>query len=347
MRRRLVAALALLGATVVAVDVLVLLARDTAPAAPREWLAAVVLALAFALVALTVVGRDPRRRTGLLAGGLLLGLGLALGQLLLDLPAVPSLGRALHTVGLVGVCLLALWYPDGWLPRAWGRAAAVPAGLAGVLVVVAGLVGTSALRWAPMLAVPLAVAGLVGHWTESSAARRRVIVAFGVPAVAFPLALAAVPDSTAGTVGLGLGALLFPVAMAYGVLRYRLYTADRPVARVTAYVLATLVLLGAYVGLLTLVGAVATVPRSLAVGVAVLATAVLFGPLRRAIRGLLLRLFARSRRLGEQAVDAFAVRLREEVTVAEVHADLVTTVGRLVQPSHVAVWLAEPPSHRR
>ena len=77
------------------------------------------------------------------------------------------------------------------------------------------------------------------------------------------------------------------------ILKYRLYDIDRLISRALSYLIVTGLLIGMYVGLVTL--ATRALPMSSPVGVAAstLAVAALFNPLRRRAQGLIDRRFNR------------------------------------------------------
>jgi hypothetical protein len=81
---------------------------------------------------------------------------------------------------------------------------------------------------------------------------------------------------------------------------------------------------------------------SWAVAVATLVAAGLFRPVLRWARRVVDRRFNREQFNAERAVDAFAVRLRDEVEGDEVRADLLMVLESTVQPASAGLWLREP-----
>ncbi len=133
--------------------------------------------------------------------------------------------------------------------------------------------------------------------------------------------------------------LAFPVCIGIAILKYRLYDIDRLISRALSYLIVTGLLIGMYVGLVTL--ATRALPMSSPVGVAAstLAVAALFNPLRRRAQGLVDRRFNRARYDADATIAAFAAALRNEIDLDRVQRDLVEVVARSVQPAHVAVWI--------
>jgi len=154
--------------------------------------------------------------------------------------------------------------------------------------------------------------------------------------------------STGRYVLLAVAFALIPLSCGVAILRYRLYDIDRIIGRTTAYVLVTGVLLGVYVAVVT--SLTSLVPESgstgqadsWAVAVATLVAAGLFRPVLRWARRVVDRRFNREQFDAELAVEAFAVRLRDEVESGQVRADLLAVLGATVQPASTAVWLREP-----
>jgi hypothetical protein len=172
-----------------------------------------------------------------------------------------------------------------------------------------------------------------------------VLVGLGAVGVLFSLA---VGGSAAGTLfGLAVGCCCLvvpPVATGAAVLRYRLYDLDRIVSRTLAYGLLTLLLGGGYalvvLGLGQLLGRDSS---SLVVAAATLAVAAAFQPARRRVQRLVDRRFNRRRYDAARTVDAFAARLREQVDLDALSAELLAVVDQTMQPTQVSLWLRPQP----
>jgi len=134
----------------------------------------------------------------------------------------------------------------------------------------------------------------------------------------------------------------FPVAIGVAVLRYRLYEIDRIISRSIAWTLVTGALIAVFgasvVGLQAALTGL-TQGDTLAVAVSTLAVAALFQPLRRRVQRLVDRRFDRASYDGHRTVEAFAERLRDEVDLDAVTADLEQTVSSTVRPTSVGLWL--------
>jgi hypothetical protein len=82
--------------------------------------------------------------------------------------------------------------------------------------------------------------------------------------------------------------------------------------------------------------------NSVAVAASTLVAAALFQPLRRRIQSLVDRRFNRSRYDAEQTVTAFGARLRDEVDLANLDAEVRQVVAATVAPVTVGVWIRQP-----
>ena len=133
---------------------------------------------------------------------------------------------------------------------------------------------------------------------------------------------------------------LVPVAVAVSVLRYRLYDIDRVISRAVAYVLVTGLLVGVYIGCIALAEAVLPVGSSLGVAASTLAVAALFQPVRRRIQTAVDHRFNRQRYDASRTIDAFAVRLRDEVDPDLVRHDLLHVASQAIQPASISLWVA-------
>jgi hypothetical protein len=134
-----------------------------------------------------------------------------------------------------------------------------------------------------------------------------------------------------------------PVAIGIAVLRYRLYDIDRLINRTLVYGLLTAVLGLGYAGAVLLLGqlfgGVTNDPPSWAVAAVTLAVAALFQPARHRIQAAVDRRFNRRKYNAAQTVEAFTARLRDEVDLDTLSAELLTVVDQTMQPTTASLWL--------
>jgi hypothetical protein len=166
-------------------------------------------------------------------------------------------------------------------------------------------------------------------------------IAFGLALIAFvaPPGPITVLDATS-IFGIGL----LPIAIGVAVTRYRLYDIDILIRRTLVYAAVSAVLLATYVGgvaLLQTILAPLTAGSGVAVAISTLAVVALFQPVRRRIQAAVDRRFYRAKYDAERTLDSFAGRLRDEVDLESVRADLLHAVRETVQPTHASVWLRE------
>jgi hypothetical protein len=136
---------------------------------------------------------------------------------------------------------------------------------------------------------------------------------------------------------------LLPMAVGVAMLRYRLYEIDVIIRRTLTYACLVAALAAVYLGGVALAGALLrqlTGSSSvLAVTLSTLVVALAFQPLRRRIQRAVDHRFARARYDANQAVEAFSGRLREQIDLDALSAELVAVVRRTVQPSQTTLWL--------
>jgi hypothetical protein len=138
-----------------------------------------------------------------------------------------------------------------------------------------------------------------------------------------------------------LAVVLPAAAIAIAVLRFRLYDLGRLVSRTVSYAVISALLIGVYLVLVTASTHLLPGGSSLAVAASTLAAAALFQPLRRRVQTLVDRRFNRARYDADRTVEAFTRRLREDVALGAVSADLIATVNDTLQPAQLGLWLRE------
>jgi len=136
-----------------------------------------------------------------------------------------------------------------------------------------------------------------------------------------------------------LAVAALPIGMGVAILRYRLYDIDRLISRTLSYAIVTGLLIGIYVGLVTLATRVLPFSSPLGVAVSTLAAAALFNPLRTRVQRLVDRRFNRARYDAEVTIAAFARQVRDDVELEAVSSEFVRAVQTSVEPAHVSLWL--------
>jgi hypothetical protein len=139
-----------------------------------------------------------------------------------------------------------------------------------------------------------------------------------------------------------LSFVLLPTAIAIAVLRHRLYGIDTVINRTLVYGALTVTLATVYIGsvlLLQLLLSSFTSQSDLAIAVSTLTVAALFGPARRRFQSAVDRRFYRSRYDAGRTLEDFSARLRHEVDLDAVHADLRHTAEEAFRPTHLSLWI--------
>jgi hypothetical protein len=145
----------------------------------------------------------------------------------------------------------------------------------------------------------------------------------------------------------GLYVAILPLATGAAVLRYRLYDLDRIVSRTLAYGLLTVVLGLGYAAVVLGLGRLLPQDSSLAVAGATLAVAAMFQPARQRIQQAVDRRFNRRRYDAARTLQGFSARLREEVDLDTLTAELLAVVDQTMQPTQVSLWLRPSPAASR
>jgi hypothetical protein len=212
---------------------------------------------------------------------------------------------------------------------------------------------------AGLLAIILGVASQVARFRHSSGVERQqfkwfltsavVVTVALVPALALMYGegpwLSTSAQRYAGRAIGGLSITAVPVAIGVAILRYRLYDIDLLIRRTLVYAGVSAFLVATYTVAVVLTGAALrpfTAGSDLAVAASTLVVVALFQPLRQRVRDFVDRHFYRSRYDSVRTLDAFGARLRNEVDLDSVRADLLGVIGTTLRPAHASVWLRPP-----
>ena len=198
--------------------------------------------------------------------------------------------------------------------------------------------------------VPILALSIVSRYRMSDRVGRQqlkwfilaFIVAVGGFAAAEVGALISDEPPAAGLVVFGFAGALIPIAIGIAILRHGLYDIDRIISRTLGYALVTGVLAAVFsltaVGLSTLFGSIAQ-GESVAVAASTLLILALFGPLQRRAQAAVDRRFDRSNYDASQTVQALTARLRDDVDLERLEADVLGVLDRTFHPATAAVWL--------
>jgi hypothetical protein len=202
-----------------------------------------------------------------------------------------------------------------------------------------------------IVGVALAALSLIGRWRAGGPAERAQLKWVAAAAALNAVVMASYAilfgpgrfnDVMDIAVGVAVGC--FPIAIGIAILRYHLFEIDRVVSRTISYAVVTALLVGTYAAVILILqgplGAV-TGGDTVSVALSTLVAAALFQPLRARVQSAVDRRFDRARFDAERTATSFAERLRHEVDIAMVTADLDSTVRSAIKPVSLGLWLRE------
>jgi len=281
----------------------------------------------FLAIMLFPTGRPPSRRWGLAVPLVALGTAILVATEL----AQPEFGVAAPSLSSQGGPLLTVPNP----------------------LSVDGMLGTilRQIYGSPFLYIPylIPVAAVAARFRSAARNERQQLKWFAYASSVAMSFFVAAPVLFRYLAGLGpliaiLAMDLIPISVAIAILRYRLYDIDLLINRTIVYaVTSAAIAVTFFLGLVALQGALRplTSGSELAVAASTVFSFALFQPIRRRVQDAVNRRFDRARYNAAGTVDGFADRLRDEVNLTELRADLLGAVQLTMAPSHVSLWLRE------
>ena len=204
-----------------------------------------------------------------------------------------------------------------------------------------------------LTALLAAVAQLVVRFRRARGVERQqlkwFVLAASVVGAFLVLAVVAEVAGAQGFAGLfwvaGISSIvLLPASAALAILRYRLYDIDRIISRTIAYALVSAILAIVFGGVILLLSAVLAQfaqGQTIAAAASTLAAYAVFQPVLQRVRRNVDRRFNRARYDAEQTAAAFSARMRNEVDIGAVTADLNSTVHGAFKPASLGLWIRE------
>ena len=199
-------------------------------------------------------------------------------------------------------------------------------------------------------AIPLYAGAMVSRYRTADSVERQQIKWFlaAVAASLVSLSVTAIIGLSAyGSSGIplaiyGVTSTFIPVSIAIAILRHGLYDIDRLISRTLSYAAITAVLAAVFGAAALSLGVILSEfgeGQTIAVAGSTLLVAALFGPLRRRAQAIVDRRFDRSSYDAALTVQAMTARLRDDVDLGRVEADVLGVVDRTFHPAFASLWL--------
>ena len=185
----------------------------------------------------------------------------------------------------------------------------------------------------------VSLGSLVARYRRADPVLRRQIawVVYGAAVAVVMSVIGAVPSVS--SIFQVLEALAIVGGLAVAMFRYELYDIGVVVNRTLVYGALTATLAATYLGSVLLLQLVLSPSSDLAIAASTLSVAALFRPARSRIQELVDRRFYRRKYDAQRTLESFAGRLRDQVELDALSAELSGVVREALQPAHVSLWV--------
>jgi len=273
-------------------------------------------------------------------------------------PQFAIVANSMQFLMTLGLALFLFVFPDGHVFPRWAARPLLAA--SAITIAFFLLTGATQNSNAQLLTLVLSILALASQWyryrrlstplqqqqTKWVLIGLSFAIAIEIPFIFFnfpTIGIAGTAYDLSSTTVLSLAFGALPVTIAIAILRYKLWEIDTLINRALVYGSLTVSLAGLYIGgVVGVEAALRTVTgqtSQLAVAVVTLAVAALFNPWRRSLQTFIDRRFYRHKYDAARTLAMFQTRLRDEVDLDQLTADLVAVVENTVQPASVALWL--------
>ena len=247
-------------------------------------------------------------------------------------------------VALLVVSIATAWFVPGPMHDGQGKGKpAWPDNPVGAHVL-AGVSGNAVVVILIVALLAASLASMIVRFQRSRGEERQQLkwMLFAVIVLAVTVAVPAAIGVNFGDFVFAASVALLPAAVAVAMFKYRLYDVDRVISKTLVYGTLTVILAGAYVGLVLAgqwVFSSFAGGSNLAIAASTLVVAALFLPVRARVQRFVDRRFYRSRYDAQRTLEAFGAQLRGHVEIEGLRDGLVDVVEDTMRPTHASIWL--------
>ena len=149
------------------------------------------------------------------------------------------------------------------------------------------------------------------------------------------------------SIGILLVLTALPIAIAVGILFYKLWDIDVIIRRTLIYAVVSALLALTYYAIVltaqTLLSGFIPEDNTLLIVVSTLVIAALFNPLQQRVQRVIDRLFYRKRYDANVTLESFSEQIRDATDAKTIEQHVIDTVSNTIQPETISLWVVEKP----